>query len=63
VLALAWRWEWVGAVLFTALGVLYIVMFWGPDRWLAYLMISGPLFLIGVLFLLNWLYRAELQEQ
>jgi len=63
VLAISWRWEWVGGVLFIALGVLYLAMSWGRLHWSAYLVISGPLFLVGVLFLINWLYRAELRTQ
>jgi len=63
VLAISWRWEWVGGILFTALGALYLVMFWGRFHWSAYLLISGPLFLVGVLFLINWLYRAALRTQ
>jgi hypothetical protein len=27
------------------------------------LIISGPLFLIGVLFLINWVYRTELRTR
>ena len=61
VLAISWRWEWVGGIMFIALGVLYLVMSWGRFHWSAYLLISGPLFLVGVLFLINWLYRAELR--
>jgi len=61
VLVISWRWEWVGGVLFTALGALYLVMFRGRFHWSAYLTISGPLFLVGVLFLVNWLYRTELR--
>ena len=60
VLAISWRWEWVGAILFTALGVLYPVLFWGRFHWFAYAGISGPLFLVGGLFALNWFYRQEL---
>jgi hypothetical protein len=59
VLIISWRWEWVGGVLFPALGALYLVMAKGFP-WSAYLMVSGPLFLMGVLFLLNWLYRGKL---
>lgn len=60
VLAISWRWEWVGGILFIGLGAFYIVDNPGfhPS---AYLVISGPLFLVGVLFLVNWLYRAELR--
>ena len=61
VLAVSWRWEWVGTILFSALGVLYIVTFWGRFKWGVYLVMSGPLFLMGLLFLINWLYRKELR--
>jgi MFS family permease len=61
VLAVSWRWEWVGAILFPALGGLYLFMFWGRFPWSVYLLISGPLFLAGVLFLLGWLRRSELR--
>jgi hypothetical protein len=61
-LAISWRWEWVGGVLFVALGVFYFVMTRGRFDWLTYLLMSGPLFLIGVLFLLNWLYWDQLRN-
>jgi hypothetical protein len=61
VLAIAWRWEWIGAILFVALGVWYVIMAWGKFGWPTYLLIAGPLFLVGALFLVNWLYRTELQ--
>jgi glucose-6-phosphate-specific signal transduction histidine kinase len=61
VLALAWRWEWVGGTLFVALGILYLIASWGRFHWSAYLCISGPLFLIGILFFLNWLNRRKLR--
>ena len=32
-LTVAWRWEWVGAVLFFGLGVAYIVWMWGRFPW------------------------------
>jgi len=54
----AWRWEWVGAVLFVALAVFYMVGTSGHFHWGAYIGISGPLIFIGVLFLFNWIYRA-----
>jgi len=61
VLAVAWRWEWTGAVLFTALGIFYIVMAWGRFPIIAYVTIAGPAFVLGALFLANWMYRAELR--
>jgi hypothetical protein len=60
-LAIAWRWEWVGAILFAALGVGYVVMAWGKFDWPTYVLIAGPLFSLGALFLVNWLYRARLR--
>ena len=54
VLALSWRWEWIGGILFPALGGLYLVTCWGRFHWSAYLIIAGPLFLVGTLFLLSW---------
>ncbi len=62
-LVIAWRWEWVGAVLFIALALFYLVLTWGRFHWSAYLGISGPLALIGVLFLFNWKYRAQLRTR
>lgn len=59
-LVIAWRWEWVGAILFIALAVLYVVWGWGRQSLVAYFVISGPLILVGGLFLFNWKYRAEL---
>lgn len=58
-LAVAWRWEWVGAALFVGLGVWYLVMAWGQFPWATYLVISGPAFLIGGLFLANAVWPAE----
>jgi len=56
-LLIAWRWEWAGAVLFVFLGAWYLLMTWGRMDWLTYLLIPGPLFLVGALFLGNWFYR------
>lgn len=62
-LAIAWRWEQFGAILFIALAVLYVVWGWGRQHLIAYFIISGPLILVGVLFLFNWIYKAELRAQ
>lgn len=63
VLVISWRWEWVGAILFFGLGLFYLFQTWGQEHWSAYLAISGPLVLIAVLFLLNWIYKEQLQER
>lgn len=60
-LVIAWRWEWVGAVLFSALAVFYVVWTWERFPLVTHLSISGPLVLVKVLFLVNWVYRAKLR--
>jgi hypothetical protein len=59
ILAVSWRREWVGGILFTALGVLYLILFRGRFHWSAYAAISGPLLLIGLLFLIEWWRRSK----
>jgi hypothetical protein len=61
VLAISWRWEWIGGVLFISLAVLYLVKSWGQFHWSTYLVISGPSFLVGILFIINWFYRKNLR--
>jgi hypothetical protein len=51
-----WRWSWAGALLFAALGVGYLLMGRGRTQWSNYLIVSGPAFLIAVLFLVDWLF-------
>ena len=59
-LALVWRWEWIGALLFPALAVLHVVWSGGRFDPSVYVVIDGPLLLAGVLFAFNWRHRAEL---
>ena len=61
VIIFTWRYEWVGGIIFIALAIFYIVMFWGRFPLITYVMISGPLIVIGILYFLNWKYRAELR--
>jgi hypothetical protein len=67
VLILAWRREWIGAVLYAIAGAVYAI--WavsGPravplvTRLVWILVIAGPAFLIAFLFLLNWRKHEEL---
>ena len=52
VLVIAWRWERLGGFLFVVLGSTYIILVYPHIEWVAIILISGPLFLIGGLFLL-----------
>jgi hypothetical protein len=57
VLALAWRWDWLGTLLFAGLGLFYLRNNLRHPNWI--LVISGPLFLLAALFLISWVKRAE----
>ena len=58
-LMIAWKWELIGGLLFTILGILYIYMAWGEFSFVVYSLISGPLFVIGMLFLFNGFLKKE----
>ena len=60
VLVISWRWEWVGAVMFSLAGGAYMIMTPRHPQW--WVAISGPLFLIAILFLLSWIFRKEIRE-
>jgi len=64
VLIVSWRREWIGGILFIALGALYIAWAWNKPfaSWSLLLAMAGPPVLIGALFLLNRRYRAELRD-
>jgi hypothetical protein len=55
-LAIAWRWERAGALLFIALAA--VVTFSGATDWPVALFLAAPSLLIGVLFLIDQHYRA-----
>jgi len=52
VVALSWRRPWIGGSVFVALGVFYAVITTRHPDWI--LAISGPLFVVGMLFFLSW---------
>ena len=67
-LILAWRREWIGAVVYAGMGVLYIIWVTTLRRpvpaatrlgWV--MMIAGTAFLIAALFLANWRKHDELR--
>jgi hypothetical protein len=69
-LVLAWRWEWIGAVLYGAAGLLYVTWVVSMSRpvpptvrlvWI--LTIGGPAFIIAALFLANWLKHDQLRAR
>ena len=68
-LAAAWRWEWIGAVVYAAAGTLYVMTVlprrlpapWIKLQWIA--AIGLPAFVIGALFLVNWLKHDQLRAR
>jgi len=68
VVILAWRREWIGAVLFAAAGMLHVILVLRRPllpatklNWI--LIIAGPAFVVAALFLANWLKRGELHAK
>jgi hypothetical protein len=62
ILLVAWRWEWVGALLYAGLAIFYLVATWGRFHWSAYAVISGALGVLALLFLLNWIYHDQVRS-
>jgi hypothetical protein len=70
VLLISWKHEIVGGIAFTLAGTLYIVILlmnmlrnsfeWYMVSWI--LIIAGPAFLIGILFIINWLEKRNNQK-
>lgn len=65
IIAISWKYEIVGGIAFILAGLLYITTliikaFTGSFEWYMLswsLLISGPAFLVGALFLVNWLKK------
>ena len=58
-LILAWRWEWVGTVLFAGFGIWYLVNARGVSPMLYYVIFAGIPFLVAILFLVGWIARNK----
>jgi len=50
---LAWKNRPAGKIGFLVLGLAYLILTKGRENWLTYLLVSGPLLLTGILFLLD----------
>jgi len=64
VLAVSWKYEIVGGIIYILAGVLYIVTLVMSSRFEWYMLswsvtIAGPAFLIGILFLKNWYSKKK----
>lgn len=63
VLIISWKYEIVGGIVYLLAGLLYIILLrknqfeWYLLSWA--LLIAGPAFLIGILFLINWFKKIK----
>ncbi len=60
-LIVSWRWEWVGALLFTAFAIFFAVIVRSNIAGKAMFVI--PCVITAGLFLMNWLKRTELHAR
>lgn len=60
-LALVWRREWIGAVVFPLLAVAHLVSKWGQLDLSGYAIIEAPLLVIGAMYLASWRTRLQMR--
>jgi len=60
-LAIAWRWEWFGAVAYFGFSVWYLIFF-NDQHWSALVLLGGLPILIGALWLVGWIKRDVIRE-
>jgi hypothetical protein len=61
-IAISWRWGWAGGLIFLALGAWYLFTSWGRFHWSVYVLIAGPLLLLGLLFEIDWWFTKLLAK-
>jgi hypothetical protein len=60
VVVVSWHWAWVGGLVFTGLAAVYAYSARGHVSWIP--VISGPLLIVGVLFLWSWIRHRDLRS-
>ncbi len=59
---IAWKREWVGALLFIGWAIWYVAFFRDRDfPWSVYAIIAGIPAVIGLLFLADWVWRKQIR--
>ncbi len=63
-LIISWKHEIVGAIAFILAGIIYIILLLMNNQFEWYMLswsvtIAGPAFLVGILFLINWLRKKK----
>jgi hypothetical protein len=57
---LGWRREWIGAILFTLVSLLYLISVGWTQGWETRALIGGPAFLVGLLYWVAWRRRRAM---
>jgi cell division protein FtsW (lipid II flippase) len=58
---IAWKYDLIGAIIFFILAIYYIGMVGLNHHWSWYAVISGPLILIGILFIFSWRQKKSIK--
>lgn len=53
ILIIAWKWEFIGGIIYIAIGIVFTIFFKTYEDIIVFLLISLPWIIIGVLFILN----------
>ena len=56
--ALAWHWEWVGALMYGGFAVWYTLAGRGFN-WTVYFLLAGIPFIIGAMFAIDWVIKQR----
>ena len=60
-IVIAWKREWFGALLFIGWAIWYVSFFMRGFDWIVYGLIAGLPALIGLLFLVGWIWRKQIR--
>jgi TRAP-type C4-dicarboxylate transport system permease small subunit len=55
VLWISWKREWIAAIIYFLMAILYLIYSWGRFPAITYIVVSGPLFVVSILNLYCWL--------
>jgi len=59
VVLISWKHELAGAVIFSAFGIFYVMAAGLSRPWTWYAFISGPAFVVAILFFISWLQKKN----
>ena len=63
-LLIAWKWEFIGGISYVILGIAiiaYMILF-RPEIWYNTFILSGPLFFVGLLFIIHYLIFEKMNS-